>query len=125
MLIQKNNFLDSNKKLFLLILALSFTVFLFTSDGHRYTIDEDIAAEQTLVLVTQELNPLFVKGESYFQFQYPVMFPHPSGPLCQNEFLCYSAYIGHTITQIPFIFINHNFNLITEDTSSGWPILPI
>ena len=52
----------------------------------------------------------------YFQFQYPVMFPHPSGPLCQNEFLCYSAYIGHTITQIPFIFINHNFNLITEDT---------
>jgi len=116
MLIQKNNFLDSNKKLFLLILALSFTVFLFTSDGHRYTIDEDIAAEQTLVLVTQEPNPLFVKGESYFQFQYPVMFPHPSGPLCQNEFLCYSAYIGHTITQIPFIFINHNFNLITEDT---------
>ena len=44
----------SIRKIFFLILGLAFIVFLFTSDGHRYAIDElhssEMALQETTIL---------------------------------------------------------------------------
>jgi len=116
MLVSCKNFLKTDRKFFLLLFVITFTVFVFTSDGHRYTIDEFYAHEQTFRIVTQEPDPLYVQDQSRMLFQLPEMFPWESGPFCQNAILCYPVYIGHSITQVPFVFLNHNFNLITKDT---------
>lgn len=108
--------LKPNQTFFLLLFTIAFSVFMFTSDGHRYTIDEDYAQEQTFRIVTQEPNSLYVQGESKILFQFPQWFPNSSGPFCQNAILCYPVYIGHTLTQVPFVFLNHNFDMITEKT---------
>ena len=49
-------------KLSLLLFVITFTIFVFTSDGHRYTIDEDIAQQQTIHLVIQKPDPEYVQG---------------------------------------------------------------
>ena len=47
------------KKIILTIFVLSFVIFLFTSDGHRFSLDEDITHQQTIRIVTQEQHPLY------------------------------------------------------------------
>ena len=49
------------------------------------------------------------------EFNYPSMVPWVQGPVCQNAILCYPAYIGHSITEAPLVFINHNIHIITKD----------
>ena len=55
---QKNK---NTNKIFLLIFGICFIVFLFTSDGHRYTVDEYLAEEMSLRMVTLEPDPSFVE----------------------------------------------------------------
>ena len=53
---------SDTKKIFFLIFGIVFIVFLFTSDGHRYTMDEDLGAQMALGMVTLEPHPDYVQG---------------------------------------------------------------
>jgi len=107
---------SSDQKILIALFMISFVVFTFTSDGHRYTIDEDIAQKQTLRLISQESHPEFVSGVSRVYFDYPTLFPNPKGDICYNGILCSKVYLGHSLTQIPFVLINQNFHILTEET---------
>ena len=56
--------MNQNTKIFLVIIILFFSIYSFTSDGHRTTSDEDYAQQQALRIVLQEPDPEFVPGES-------------------------------------------------------------
>ena len=106
-----------NKKLFLSIFFITFTIFLFTSDGHRYSGDEDWQNLQAIRMVTLEPHELYIDGESRIRFEYPISYPPAwQGTTCYNYILCSPAKIGNSVTQVPFLFINHTFNIISEDT---------
>ena len=53
---------SDTKKIFFLIFGLVFIIFLFNSDGHRYTMDEDMGAQMALGMTTLEPHPDFVEG---------------------------------------------------------------
>ena len=48
---------SSNLNFLLILFTIFFTIFLFTSDGHRYTFDEDVAAQQSKRLATLSPDP--------------------------------------------------------------------
>lgn len=108
--------LNVDFKLFLLISMIVFTIFVFTSNAHRYGIDEDEAQQLTIHIITQKPDPGYIQGQSKMEFNYPSMSPWATGPPCQNGVLCYPAYIGHSVTEVPFVFINHSFHIITQNT---------
>lgn len=109
--------LQSNvdRKLFLLIFTISFVIFVFTSDAHRYTLDEAIAQEQSKRIVTQQPHPDYVEDESHLYFDFHRYKMSQSQPICFNGVLCSGTKIVHSITQAPFIFINQIFNIITKE----------
>ena len=106
----------NNLKFLLILFSLFFVIFVFTSDGHRFTFDEDVAAQQSKRIATLSPDPTYVEGESRLFFEYPWLFPpeHNERPICQNAILCSHGTIIHSLTQAPFIFINHNLGIITE-----------
>ena len=104
------------KSLFLLLFLFSFTAFFLTSDGHRYTIDEDVTQQQSMWIATMTPDPRFVLGESRLLFQYPEYFPNNSRPICDIGILCSQVPIGAALTQVPFILLNQNFDFIHDDT---------
>jgi len=112
-LVQKEFNVD--RKLFLLIFIITFTIFTFTNDAHRYTFDEDIAQRQTMRIITLQPDPLYVEGESHVSFEFPEL-ANLATPLCRNAIWCSGVYVGHTLTQIPFVFINNNLNIVTQKT---------
>ena len=105
---------SNNFKFFLILFSLFFVIFLFTSDGHRFTFDEDVAAQQSKRIATLSPDPSYVQGESRLFFEYPWLFPpeYNDRPICQNAILCSHGTIMHSLTQVPFIFLNHHFNFI-------------
>ena len=105
-----------NKWYFILLVCLTFSVFLFTSDGHRYSFDEDVIQQQALWIATMTPHDDFILGESRALFQYPEYFPHNTNHVCLNGILCSQTYIGSSLVEIPFIFINQTFTLIDQDT---------
>ncbi|SVD43120.1 uncharacterized protein METZ01_LOCUS395974, partial [marine metagenome] len=114
--------LGINKKIFLSIFFIFLTIFVFSSDAHRYSGDEDWQNLQALRIVTLEPHPLYVDGESKGRFEYPVSYPPAwQGQTCYNYIMCSPARIGASVTEVPFLFINHNFPIITED-SVTWTI---
>ncbi|MGI0011326.1 MAG: glycosyltransferase family 39 protein, partial [Nitrosopumilaceae archaeon] len=104
----------SNKKIFIILFTITFIIFLFTSDGHRYSPDEDDAELLAKRIATQEAHPLYVEGQTRLLFEHPQMFPNPTGPICQNPLLCSPANIGHVITEVPLVFINHQINQFSK-----------
>ena len=106
----------SNKWYFVLIISLTFSIFLSTSDGHRYTFDEDVTQQQSLWIATLTPDERFVLGESRVYFQFPEYFPNNQRSVCMHELLCSTVGLGSSIVQVPFLFINNNFNLVTQDT---------
>ena len=108
---------SSNLKFMLILFSLFFVIFLFTSDGHRFSFDEDVAAQQSKRIATFSPDPSYVQGESRLFFEYPWLYPpeHNQRPVCLNAILCSHGTITHSLTQVPFIFINHNFNFIETD----------
>lgn len=106
--------ISKDEKLFLLIFMMTFVVFIFTTNAHRYAIDDDIAQQMTIHLVTQKPDPDFIAGKSQMQFNYAFLRPWLSGPPCQNGILCYGANIGHSITEVPFVFVNHYFKIFSD-----------
>lgn len=112
-LIQRSS---DNQKIFLLIFAITFTVFIFTTSAHRYSPDEHTALELTTHLITQQPDPEFVAGQTQMGFHIESSRPWLTGPPCQNLILCYPTSIGHSLTEIPFVFANHHLEIITSDT---------
>ena len=112
---QKNNDI---KKILFLISGIVFIVFLFTSDGHRYTMDEDLGAQMALGMVTLEPHPDYVQGESKNLFQKDLRDhnPHNRGLYCANGITCYPVSVFYSITEVPFIALNNYFHIITSDT---------
>jgi len=109
------------KKIFFLIFGIVFIVFLFTSDGHRYTMDEDMGAQMALGMVTLEPHPDFVEGgteqESKFFFNMGrIMNPYNNGYPCSNGITCFPVSVFYSATEVPFIALNHYFHIITNDT---------
>jgi len=103
-------------RIFLTLICFAFLIFVLSSDGHRYTFDEEHTAEQSLWISTMSPHQDFVEGESQIFFNYPDYFPNNFRPICLNGILCSSAEIGSSIIQIPFLLLNQNFNFITSDT---------
>ena len=109
--------LGINKKIFLSVFFISLTIFVFSSDAHRYSGDEDWQNLQAIRMVTLEPHELYVDGESRIRFEYPIGYPlYWQGHVCYNYILCSPGNVAASVTQVPFLFINHNFNIITDDT---------
>lgn len=113
LILQKNN---NSKKLFFLIFSISFIVFLFTSDGHRYTQDEYMAQEMSLRMVTLENHPDYIEGESKMFFNLQIQSPYNRGLVCSNGITCFPGSVFYSATEVPFIAINNYFNIITGDS---------
>jgi hypothetical protein len=109
--------LSGKEKIFFILLCLlSFTVFVLTSDGHRFTFDEDVTQQQSMWISTMTPHPMFVLGESRELFQFPEYFPNNDRPICKIGILCSQVPIGASLTQVPFLILNQNFNFITQNT---------
>ena len=105
------------RRLLLLVFTISLTIFLFSSDGHRYSPDEYWAHEQTIRMVTLEPHPLYVDGESIKLFEQPEGYAlWSSGTPCYNYVICSPASVVNSILQTPIMFLNNHFSIITEDT---------
>ena len=100
---------SSSLRLPLIVFSLFFIIFLFTSDGHRFTFDEDVTSQQSKRIATWSPDPSYVQGESRYFFEYPWLFS-PDNPdqkqrsICLNAILCSHGTIIHSLTQVPFIF---------------------
>ena len=109
------------KKIFFLIFGIVFIVFLFTSDGHRFTMDEDMGSQMALGMTTLEPHPDFVEGgteqeSKVFFHMGRIHNPHNTGFVCSNGITCFGAQVAYSATEIPFIALNHYFHIITSDT---------
>ena len=104
------------KKFFIILFLLSFTIFALTSDGHRFTFDEDVTQQQSLWIATMTPDPRFILGESRLLFQYPEYFPLNERSICNSAILCSQVTIGSALTQVPFILLNHTFDFVTSST---------
>lgn len=113
LMLQNNN---DTKKLYFLIFGLVFFVFLFTSDGHRYTIDEYLGQEMAYHITIMEPDPNYIEGESKHFFNAPIFNPWNTGEICANGILCYPVSVFYSITQVPFMTINHYFSIIDENS---------
>ena len=102
----------------LLVFSISLTIFLFSSDGHRYSPDEYWAHEQTIRMVTLEPHPLYVEGVSAKLFEQPEGYDLwvSNKQACLNFVICSPASVANSILQTPIMFLNNYFNIITEDT---------
>ena len=101
-----------------MIFLITFSVFVFTSDGHRYTFDEALSQEQSIRIATLEPHQNYVQGESRPFFEFPWLYPPASNyrAICENAIICSHASVVHSITQAPFLFINDHLNIITHET---------
>ena len=100
---------QNRKRLLFLIFCIPFVVFVFTSDGHRYTLDEALGQEMALRMTTMQPDPNYIEDYSKNFFNIPIMNPTNSGPVCTNGITCYPVSIFYSITQVPFITINHYY----------------
>jgi len=105
------------KKIFFLIFSIIFIVFLFTSDGHRFGVDEYLGQDMALRMTTLEPHPDYVEGESKNFFNLPIMNPKNIGDVCSNGITCYPISVFYSVTQVPFIALNHYFQIVTTDTT--------
>jgi len=100
-------------KIFLMIFIISFTVFVFTSQGHRYSSDEYFTFNQAYRIATQTEIEGFEPGVTKPTFTIPSAITH-SRPVCYDAILCSSAPIGHSVSYVPFILIQNIIDLIPE-----------
>jgi hypothetical protein len=106
----------NTKRIFVFIFVITFIVFLFTSDGHRFSMDEYLGQDMALRMTTLEPHPDYVDGKSKNFFNLPIMNPNNLGDICSNGITCYPISVFYSATEVPFIAINHFLNIITDDT---------
>ena len=104
------------KKIFFLVLGLVFVVFIFTSDGHRYAIDEHHSSEMAFHMTTLVPDPAYIEGESKIFFDIPIYNPRNIGAICSNGITCYPGSVFSSAMQVPFIAVNHYLHIISSDT---------
>ena len=114
--------MSPEKKIALTLFCIFFVVYVFTNDGHRHTIDEELTLRQATWLTTLTPHPDFKFGESREMFDFPELFSYPGGdeqmnsnPICKVGLLCSPASIGHSMIEVPFLFLNEHLNIISED----------
>ena len=102
---------------------ITFSVFVFTNDGHRYTFDEAVAQDLSVRIATLEPHPKYVQGESRMFFEYTDLYPPTINkrPICENAILCSQGSILHALAEAPFLIINENFHIITKETKELSP----
>ena len=93
-------------KIFLTLVCFAAFVFILSNDGHRYTFDEDLTAQQSTWLLNMSPHPDFIQGESQLFFNFPQYFPNNDRAICLNGILCSSIEIGSSIIQVPFLWLN-------------------
>ena len=100
----------SNTKNFFVIFSFILIIFVMTSDGHRYSSDEDWAQLQAKRIATLTPHPLWVENETRPLYEHPQTYPpqFQTGAICNNFLLCSPATIGHSLTEVPFLLINEN-----------------
>lgn len=108
--------MDFDKKIAFVIFGFFLIFFVLSSDGHRYTIDEDMAAQQSKRIVTQQIPLEFVPGETHLYYDYPYFKNPKTAPICYDGILCSGTPIGYSLTQIPFISLNYIFQFVNDDT---------
>ena len=110
--------MNIERKIALTLFCIVFVIFVFTNDGHRHTFDEEVTLRQATWIATLTPHPDFKLGESREYFDYPELYPVwqvPDMQLCKVGILCSSSYPGHFIIEVPFLFLNENLNIISED----------
>ena len=119
-----NRLRSTNSKAFILIFLITFSIFVFTSDAHRYTFDEALAQDQAIRIATLEPHPDYVQGESRIFFEYTWLYPPAANKraICENAILCSQASVIHSGSEAPFLAINENFHIITNETIDFTPI---
>jgi hypothetical protein len=107
-----------NNKFFAILVVFSFLIFVATADGHRVTIDEDIANQEAIRIATMTPDSNYIQGESRLFFEYPHLYPPDinTRPLCAIGILCSASNIGHSISQVPFL-VFYNFFPIFSSTN--------
>ena len=108
--------MDFDKKIAFVIFGFFLIFFVLSSDGHRYTIDEDMAAQQSKRIVTQQIPLEFVPGETHLYYDYPYFKNPKTAPICYDGILCSGTPIGYSLTQIPFISLNYIFQFVNDDS---------
>ena len=105
--------LSIDKRVFFLIFAIAFLLFVLTNPGHRYTLDEDVGQKLAKSMVTQEPSTPSLYIPDKTRPGYDVPGNNGGLPICRGPVLCSEAFIGHGLVEAPFVFINHNFHTIT------------
>lgn len=107
----KNIKVQRDYKFFILIFIISFSIFIFTAHGHRFTPDEYLAFDQAKRILTQTPDPNFVFDLTRPGLQEPGSIDW-SRPPCKDPILCSAIPIGHIVSYMPFIFIEQNLHII-------------
>lgn len=107
--ISKNK-ISKDHRIFLMIFFITFTIFAFTSHGHRYTPDEYVTFDQANRILNHIPLPNFVVGVTRDDIL--GLDSTSVKPICHDAVLCSPALIGYASSYIPFIFIEQNFHII-------------
>ena len=111
-----NNYgiIQKNHKVFLLILAITFSVLIFTSSAHRFTSDDYLAYSQAERIVNQTPIENFVLGETRpgLQGSNEIQWDFPA---CKDPIICSNVPLVYSLSLIPFIQLEQNLNILPEN----------
>lgn len=101
--------INKELRIFLLIFLITFTVYSFSSHGHRNTPDEYLAFVQAKQIATLTPAKDYIPEETRLNLQ---LGGHMSITKCENGILCSFSAIGYSISYVPFILIENTFHII-------------
>ena len=114
MMSRTNNIIQKNHKVFLLVLAITFSILIFTSSAHRFTSDDYLAYSQAERIVNQTPIDNFVLGETRpgLQGSGQIQWDFPA---CKDPIICSHVPLVYSISLIPFIQLEQNLNILPEN----------
>lgn len=108
--------MTKDKKIFLIIVLIAFSIYSFTSHGHRYTSDEYVAFVQADRIVNQKATPDLIPEEYKLHIEGRGRSIDGSPAVCKDGILCSFVPIGHAISYVPFIYFEKNLSIIPPST---------
>ena len=104
----------NDKRVFLLIIVLTFSILIFTASAHRFSSDDYLAYSQAERIVNQTPIPNFILGETR---------PGLQGSdetqwffaTCKDPIICTSVPLAYSLTLTPFIQFEQNLNILPEN----------
>ena len=114
MMSRTNNIIQKNHKVFLLVLAITFSILIFTSSAHRFTSDDYLAYSQAERIVNQTPIENFVLGETRpgLQGSSEIQWDFPA---CKDPIICSNVPLVYSLSLIPFIQLEQNLNILPEN----------